>query len=64
MAPRKLYNFLIDPDLAVGLKALKEREGVAASETVRRAVRAWLVERGVLKPARRADENKPRGKKS
>jgi Ribbon-helix-helix protein, copG family len=42
MATRKLYSFWIDPDLLEGLKALKERVGVNPSETVRRALRAWL----------------------
>lgn len=52
MAPRKLYNFLIDPELAAGLKALKERDGAPESETVRRALRGYLQRKGVLKAER------------
>jgi hypothetical protein len=48
MAPRKLYSFWIDPDLLAGLKTLKERVGVNESETVRRALRAWLEQHGAV----------------
>lgn len=45
---RKLYNFLIDADLAAGLKRLKDRDGTPESEAVRRAIRDYLKRRGVL----------------
>jgi Arc/MetJ-type ribon-helix-helix transcriptional regulator len=48
MAPRKLYSVWIDPDLLAGLKTLKERVGVNESETVRRALRAWLEQQGAV----------------
>ena len=50
--PRKLYNFLIDADLAAGLKAMKARDGVAESEQLRRALREWLTKHGVMKSPR------------
>ncbi|MEW5983450.1 MAG: ribbon-helix-helix protein, CopG family [Acidobacteriota bacterium] len=53
MSPRKLYNFFIDPDLAEGLKRLKQQEGIPESEQVRRAIRKWLGQRGVLKAERK-----------
>lgn len=52
MTPRKLYNFLIDPDLADGLKRLKEQEKEPESAIVRRAIRRYLEERGILKTAK------------
>jgi hypothetical protein len=54
MAPvtRRLYNFRIDADLDEGLQAVKFRDGLVVSEQIRRAVRAWLIGRGVLKKAR------------
>ncbi len=52
MSPRKLYNFLIDPDLAVGLKTVKARDGISESEQVRRAIRDWLSKKGVMKTGR------------
>ena len=53
MSPRKLYNFLIDPDLAEGLKAVKTRDGISVSEQVRRAIRDWLSRKGVMKSGRK-----------
>jgi Arc/MetJ-type ribon-helix-helix transcriptional regulator len=56
VAPRKLYNFLIDPELADGLKELKGRIGSSESELVRRAIRAYLEREGVR--VRRADRKR------
>ena len=53
MAPKKLYNFLIDPDLAAGLKAVKERDGISESEQIRRAIREALIKKGVMKADRK-----------
>ncbi len=52
MSPRKLYNFLIDSDLAVGLKTVKARDGISESEQVLRAIRDWLSKKGVMKTGR------------
>jgi hypothetical protein len=52
-ANRKLYTFWIDGDLADGLKAVKERDGISESEQIRRAVRAWLERKDVLKKTAR-----------
>jgi len=60
MTPRKLYNFLIDPDLADGLKRMKERDGVPESEQVRRAIRDWLQRKGVLKAERKRARTRQR----
>lgn len=54
MTPRKLYNFLIDPDLAQGLKRLKQRDKEAESVIVRRALRRYLEEAGVMESAKPA----------
>ena len=53
MTPRKLYNFYIDPELAEGLKALKNREGVPEAESIRRALAEYLAKKGVVKKAER-----------
>jgi hypothetical protein len=50
--------FFIPDDLAAGLKALKAEHGTPEAETIRRAIRAYLAEKGVLlepptKPARK-----------
>ena len=48
MAPRKLYNFYIDPELAAGLKRVKARDGVPESESIRRALAEYLAQKGVM----------------
>lgn len=53
MVQRRLYNFRIDADLDAGLKAVKERDGIAESEQIRRAVREWLERRGAIKTERK-----------
>lgn len=50
---RKLYSFWIDPGQATALKDLKGRDGVPESETIRRALDAWLKEKGVTVKAER-----------
>jgi len=47
MSPRTRYTFFIDPDLLAGLKALKARDGMPESETVRRAIAAFLAVKGI-----------------
>jgi hypothetical protein len=49
--PRKLCNFLIDPDLAQGLKVAKGLDFESEGAILRRALRRYLVERGVLDKA-------------
>ncbi len=44
---RRLFTFEIAPDLAAGLKAIKERDGISQSEQARRAIAAWLEGKGV-----------------
>ena len=53
MSRRRLFNFAIDDDLATGLKAVKDRDGISESEQARRALRAWLESKGVMKKAER-----------
>ena len=56
---KKPYMFLIDSDLAAGLKAIKARDGIPEGEAVRRALRPWLTKHGVMKAGRkRADTRK------
>ena len=49
---RKLYNFYIDPELADGLKVLKEQTGAPEAESVRRAIAEYLRKMGVIKAER------------
>ncbi|MFN7982947.1 MAG: ribbon-helix-helix protein, CopG family [Vicinamibacterales bacterium] len=53
MTPKKLHSFFLDPELAAGLKAIKDRVGTPEAETVRRALREYLEKEGVLKTERK-----------
>jgi Arc/MetJ-type ribon-helix-helix transcriptional regulator len=53
VTPRRLYNFRIDAELDEGLKLVKERDGISESEQIRRAVREWLENKGVMKAERK-----------
>jgi hypothetical protein len=51
MAGRKkqvTITFQPGPEIMAALKALIERDGLTPSEAVRRALRAWLTEKGVM----------------
>lgn len=39
---RQVVTVRLDPELRAGLAALFERDGISPSESIRRAVRAWL----------------------
>jgi len=47
MRNRPLCTFTLDRELIDGLATLRERDGATASESVRRALRAWLRQKGV-----------------
>jgi hypothetical protein len=47
MAPRKLYNFYIDPDLAAGLKVVKARRRAGRREHSPGGAGAW--KKGAMK---------------
>jgi hypothetical protein len=53
VTPKRIYSFMIDPDLAAALKAVKERDGVPEGEQIRRALRQWMERRGVMKAERK-----------
>jgi hypothetical protein len=46
MSPRVRFNFFIDPDQRAALAAIKARDGIPESEQIRRAIAAWVAERG------------------
>jgi hypothetical protein len=47
MTLRRITTFRIDEELLTGLREVQERDGVPVPEQVRRAIRAWLDEKGV-----------------
>jgi hypothetical protein len=50
MAPLIPTNFRLDEELLEALQRVKDREGIPVTEQVRRAIRAWLIERGEKLP--------------
>lgn len=48
MSPKKKYTFFITDELDKALKALKKRDGIPEAEAVRRALTAFLTEKGAL----------------
>jgi hypothetical protein len=53
MSPRTRYAFFIDDELKQALAAIKERDGISESEQIRRALKAWVAEKGEKKPERK-----------
>ena len=52
-------NFYIDPELAAGLKTLKEQDGIPESEQIRRGIKMYLESKGLtVKPARKGGKRK------
>ena len=47
VSARRVTTFRIDDELMEGMQLVWERDGVAVSEQVRRAIRAWLEAKGV-----------------
>jgi hypothetical protein len=50
---RRITTFRIDDELLEGLREVWTRDGVPVPEQVRRAIRAWLESRAVLKKTER-----------
>jgi hypothetical protein len=56
MTSRKLAAFRLDPPVIEELQAVNDRDGIPISEQVRRALLAWLVDRGVTETARQGEQ--------
>ncbi len=50
---RKLFTFPLDPELAVGLRQVKARDGISIAEQVRRGIRLWLESKGIIEAERK-----------
>jgi hypothetical protein len=59
MTLKARYNFMIHEAQRDGLRAIKERDGISESEQIRRAIDAWLANKGV----RKADRTRARTRK-
>jgi Arc/MetJ-type ribon-helix-helix transcriptional regulator len=52
---KKRYSLRLDPESARLLKELKFRDGISESEQIRRALRLWFEQKGVLEKAKPKD---------
>lgn len=57
---RKVTTFRIDDDLLMAMQVLQERDGIPLSEQIRRALRPWLEEKGVIKSDRKRAQTRKR----
>ncbi len=46
MTRKLLHSFYLDPEIAQGLKFIKERDRIGESEQVRQAIKKWLKAKG------------------
>jgi hypothetical protein len=58
MRARKRTSLFFDVELVEGLKALKARDGIPEAEAVRRAVAAYLAEKGISVAGEKKTERK------
>jgi hypothetical protein len=49
-----MYALRLDQNLADLLKVVKERDGIPEAEQIRRALKAWFKQKGVMKPKRQS----------
>jgi hypothetical protein len=61
MPVKTRYNFMIDETQRDALRRIKERDGIAESEQIRRAIDDWLKRKGELEAPRRAARTPRRG---
>jgi hypothetical protein len=60
--PRTTYTLRIEPELLDALRAITTRDGISASEQIRRGIRLWLKAKTVGRDPRRP-RAKARGRK-
>ena len=54
MTAKKTFTFAISDEMKAALTLLRERDGIAEAEQIRRGIQMWLGSKGVtLKPAPR-----------
>lgn len=62
MTPLRQTNFRLEEEILEALDKIRERDGVPASEQVRRALKVWIAEKGLtLKAARKRVGPRKRG---
>lgn len=56
MTPKRLYSFMLDPELNAALKKAKQHGELSEAGIIRQALRDWFIKHGVTvkAPTRRA----------
>ena len=47
MSPKKTFTFAISDEMKAGLRFLRDRDGIAEAEQIRRGIALWLTSKGV-----------------
>ena len=47
MTPKKTFTFAIPAEQKAGLRLVRERDGIAEAEQIRRGIQMWLDSKGV-----------------
>ena len=53
MTPLRQQNFRLEEEILEALEQIRERDGIPVSEQVRRALKVWIAEKGVVLKAER-----------
>jgi hypothetical protein len=60
VTPLKPTTFRLETEIMDALYQIRERDGIAVSEQVRRALKAWIAQKGVAKAGRKRPASRPR----
>ena len=58
MPPKKTFTFAIADEMKAALTFLRERDGIAEAEQIRRGVQMWLDSKGIKADRKRAPTRK------
>jgi hypothetical protein len=58
MTPKKTFTFAISDEMKAALTQVRERDGIAEAEQIRRGIQMWLESKGVKAERKRAGTRK------
>lgn len=57
---KRTFTFVLPDELKEGMRVVRERDGVADAEQIRRGIRLWLESKGVTKAERKRPASRKR----
>jgi hypothetical protein len=57
---QKTFTFVLPDELKSGLRLVRERDGIADAEQIRRGIRMWLTSKGVIRAERKRADTRRR----